>query len=78
MKDMIYGVLGIHVVHKEDDSISLTSKRLQREQHWYRELNSTYPYGLNDNVKSVGNMSKHPNTNLVVWNLFNHHTRYRK
>ena len=67
------------VVNKEDDSISFTSERLQKEQHWYRELNSIYPYRLNDNVKSVGNMSNHPNTNLVMWNLFNHHTRrYRK
>ena len=30
---------------------------LQREEIWYRELASMYPFGLNDNVRRVGNIS---------------------
>ena len=40
------------------DKISLSSKRLEREAFWYRELCTIYPYGLNDNVKKFGNVSK--------------------
>ena len=36
--------------------ISLAPKCLQREDYWYRELNTIYPYGLNDNVRGVGNV----------------------
>ena len=53
------------------------AKRLQREEYWYKELKSIYPYGLNDNVKKVGNISK--NKGIVVWTLFNKQTRkFRK
>ena len=38
-------------VFEPNDEISLPSKRLQREEYWYRELCTVYPYGLNDNVK---------------------------
>jgi hypothetical protein len=42
--------------------------------YWCRELCTYYPYGLNDNVRGVGNISKQPG--LVVNALFNR--RYRK
>ena len=51
--------------------MSLASKRLQREEYWYKELATIYPYGLNDNVKKVGNVSKKGTENIVVWALFN-------
>ena len=57
-----------------DTRISSTSKRLQREQYWYRELNCKYPYGLNDNVQDIGNVSKGNNDSIVIWNLFNNTT----
>ena len=63
------------VTLEEDDNMTLTSKRLRREEYWYKELKSIYPYGLNDNVKNIGNISKHRNTHLVIWELFNSHTR---
>ena len=40
------------------DRVSATSKRLEREDYWCRELCTYYPYGLNDNVRGVGNISK--------------------
>ena len=45
------------VVLELNNVIFLPSKRLQREEYWYRELCTVYPYGLNDNVKGVGNVS---------------------
>ena len=56
------------------DKISLRAKRLEREDFWYRELCTIYPYGLNDNVRKVGNVSKlGPST--VVHALFNKQRR---
>ena len=46
--------------------ISLASKRLQREEYWYKELATIYPYGLNDNVKNLSNVSKKSTENIIV------------
>ena len=62
------------VVLEPSDVISLPSKRLQRE-YWYRELCTVYPYGLNGNVKGVGNMSSRSDDGLVVYELFNKQKR---
>ena len=51
-----------------------TSKRLEREDYWCRELCTYYPYGLNDNIRGVGNISKMKNE-LVVNTLFNKNKR---
>ena len=53
------------------------SQRLERENYWCRELCTYYPYGLNDNVCGVGNISKQHG--LVVYTLFNRRQRkFRK
>ena len=44
------------VTLEEGDNMSLSSKRLTREKYWYKELKSIYLYGLNDNVKNIGNI----------------------
>ena len=41
-----------------------------RDDYWYRELNTVYPYALNDNVRVVDNISKNRNS-IVVRSLFN-------
>ena len=41
-----------------------TSKRLEGEDYWCRELCTYYPYGLNDNVRGVGNISKMKNNTI--------------
>ena len=56
---------------EEGECLSLASKQLQREEYWYKELATIYPYGLNDNVKKVVNVSKKGTENIVVWALFN-------
>ena len=59
------------------DRANVTSIRLEREDYWCRELCTYYPYGLNDNVRGVGNISKQPG--LVVNALFNKISRkFRK
>ena len=62
------------VVLERNDGTTLPSKRLQREEYWYRELCSVYPYGLNDNVRGVGNVSK-SDESLIVYTLFNKQKR---
>ena len=53
------------------EGITMASKRLQREEYWYRELCTVFPYGLNDNVRGLGNVSGKVHENLVVYTLFN-------
>ena len=65
------------VVSEPNDTISLACKRLKREEFWYREL--CYPYGLNDNVRSLGNVSSKKDKGLLVYGLFNKSRRkFRK
>jgi hypothetical protein len=58
------------------DRVSLTSRRLERDGYWCRELCTIYPYGLND-VRKVGNISKRKDE-LVVNTLFNKQRKFRK
>ena len=59
-------------------SVSQRARRLEREDYWCRELCTVYPYGLNDNVRKVGNVSK-CGGDIVVNTLFNKQQRkYRK
>ena len=51
---------------EQTDGTTLPSKRLQREEYWYPELCNVYPYGLNDNVRGVGNVSK-SDERLIVY-----------
>ena len=67
------------VILDSNDNIMLASKRLQREEFWYRELGSIYPYGLNDNVRKIGNISQKIGDGTIVYSLFNRQPRkYKK
>ena len=60
------------------DTTTIGSKLLSREEFWYKELGSIYPYGLND-VKQLGNVSKKFGDGLVIYYMFNKHRRkFRK
>ena len=50
-------IMTIEEVVVQPDDISLACKRLKREEFWYWELCTVYPYGLNDNVNGVGNVT---------------------
>lgn len=49
--------IAIMPIEEVADQLSLADKLSSREEFWYRELCSVYPYGLNDNVYKVGNIS---------------------
>ena len=67
------------VFHPPEDTTTIGSKLLSREEFWYKELGSIYPYGLNDNVKQLGNVSQKIECGLVMYSLFNKHKRkFRK
>ena len=65
------------VMVEQEDTMSLHTKGLNREDLWMRELKTIQPYGLNDNVCSVGNISKLP-VEPVVWSFFRRRSRTRK
>ena len=46
------------VVLNSKDNITLASKLLEREEYSIRELCCIYPYGLNDNIRGVGDKDK--------------------
>ena len=57
------------------DTTTTGSKLLSREEFWYKQLGSIYPYGLNDNVKQLGNVSKKIGHGLFIYYMFNKHRR---
>ena len=52
---------------EEGECLSLASKWLQREEYWYKELATVYHYGLSDNIKNLGSISKKGTENVVVY-----------
>ena len=69
-------IMPIEKIFDTGNKVSSTSKRLEREDYWCRELCTFYPYGLNDNVREVGNISKMKGQGqLVVNTLFNRNKR---
>ena len=58
-----------------NENTTISAKLLSREEFWYKEIGSVYPYGLNDNVRRLGNVSKQIGKNLVVYSIFNKQAR---
>ena len=57
----------------------VTIRRLDRERFWMLELATVYPYGLNDRLQHVGNISSsNVHSNINVFNLFNRHKRRKR
>lgn len=60
--------------HTNSPSLSTPFCR-QREEFWIRKLGTAFPYGCNDNIESVGNLSS-PKCNTVnVMGLYNNTMR---
>ena len=52
----------------------ITIRRLNRERFWTLELGTIYPYGLNDHLQHIGNVSHSSvRSRNNVLNLFNRH-----
>ena len=57
----------------------VTIRRLDRERFWMLELGTMYPYGLNDRLQHVGNVShSYVRSRNNVFNLFNRHQRCKR
>ena len=46
------------IYHHTNSSILSTPYRTDRELFWIKELGTAMPYGCNDNIKGVGNLSQ--------------------
>ena len=60
-----------------ESDVEVKRRRLEREEFWMRELCTLYPYGLNDKLHSVGNLSQ-LDKDAVIWRFFNSHHRKRR
>ena len=48
----------VSIIDYITDETDKTHKLSELENYWIRTLNTMYPFGLNDNVKGVGNISR--------------------
>ena len=59
------------IYHHTNSSILSTPYRTDRELLWIKELGTAMPYGCNDNIKGVGNLSSPGCNEINVMSLFN-------
>ena len=53
-----YNLLSMHITQSPGETEQdVTIRRLDRERFWMLELGTMYPYGLNDRLQHVGNVS---------------------
>ena len=52
--------------------------RTDRELFWIKELGTAMPYGCNDNIKGIGNLSSPGNSDINVMKLFNTYPRQKR
>ena len=63
------------IYHHTNSPTLSTPYRRKREEHWMRELGTATPYGCNDNISTIGNLSSPGCSSVNVMNLFNTHQR---
>ena len=72
----------VHIIekiyHASNNSKLSTPFRRQREEFWIKELGTASPYGCNDKIDSVGNLTSPRCSELNVLNLFNVSVRRRR
>ena len=59
------------IYHHTNSPIRSTLYRTDRELFWIKELGTAMPYGCNDNIKGVGNLSSPGCSEINVMSLFN-------
>ena len=65
------GVIVIEKIYHHTYSPSLsTPYRREREEYWIKELGTASPYGCNDNVSSIGNLTSPSCSNVNAMHLF--------
>ena len=60
---------------QNENDVELRSKREERELFWQKELGTIWPFGLNDRIKGVGNVSKNYSKIGCSSKLMNSHKR---
>ena len=63
------------IYHHTKSSTLSTHFRRQREEFWIKNLGTASPYGCNDNLSSLGNLTSPSYSNTNVINLFPSHSR---
>ena len=66
------------IYHHTNNGKLSTHFRRQREEHWIRELGTAVPYGCNDRIDSVGNLTSPACSSVNVMNLFNYSSRRKR
>jgi hypothetical protein len=61
----------VSVYHHTNSPILSTPYRTDRELFWIKELGTAMPYGCNDSIKGVGNLSSPACNEINVMSLFN-------
>ena len=59
------------IYHHANSPILSTPDRTDRELFWIKELGTAMPYGCNDNIKRVRNLSSPGCSEINVMSLFN-------
>ena len=58
------------IYHHTNNPTLSTPFRRQREDYWIKTLGTAFPYGCNDNVQNVGNLTSPMGNNVNVMRLF--------
>jgi hypothetical protein len=58
------------IYHHTNNPTLSTPFRRQREDHWIRNLGTAFPYGCNDNINNVGDLTCPLTNNVNVMGLF--------
>ena len=66
------------IYHHTNSPTLSTPYRRQREEYWIRKLGTALPYGCNDNVSTIGNLSSPGCQSVRVMNLFNSSQRRKR
>ena len=74
-------IFSVQIIEKIDprrmrNGKTVKDHRLDREDYWMRELGTISPFGLNEKVRKVGNISQKQSENLLVTQLF--HSSHRR
>ena len=66
------------IYHHTNSPTLSTHFRRQREEFWIKTLGTASPYGCNDNLSSIGNLTSPSCSNTNVMNLFPSHSRRKR
>ena len=63
------------ILHPSNNPNLSTQVRRQKEEYWIRKLRTVMPYGCNENIDSIGNISCAGCSNVNVMNIFDNTPR---